>query len=124
MIDFQVFHLKLFLILGLSWTLESVHFIIHDKLYPKFFGVYIFFRVVDSCNLLRGFFFFIIFVCNKNTWGKIKHFWYLQFWLLTWLLVFLVLCVYVIQSDNPEGWWWGCMFESVGHQLCETSHQL
>ena len=76
MIDFQWFHLKVFIILGLSWSMPSVHFIIHDELCQD---MVLLFRVIDnSCNLLRGFFFFIIFVCNKNTWGKIKQFCYLR----------------------------------------------
>ena len=79
MINFQWLHLKLFLILGHSWTLESVSFIIHEEFWPTFAGLDMFFSIIDSCSLLRGFFFFIIFVCNKNTWGKIKQFCYLVY---------------------------------------------
>ena len=79
MINFQFFHLKLFVILGLSWTMESVDFIIPEEFWPKFAWLCIFFGVIDSCNILRGFFFFIIFVCNKNTWTKIKQFCYLVY---------------------------------------------
>ena len=78
---FQLLHLKLFLILGLLWTMESVHFIIHTygELCDTFVGLDIFFRVIDCFNILRGFFFLIIFVCNKITLVKISQFWYVRY---------------------------------------------
>ena len=38
----------------------------------------IFFRIIDFCNILRGFFFFIIFVCKSSIWEKIRHYWFLK----------------------------------------------
>ena len=38
---------------------------------PKFLGI--FFRIIDSLNMLRGFFLFIIFICKKNVWTKIPR---------------------------------------------------
>ena len=75
--SFQVLYTKLFLILGILWIIESVHFIIHNHYGQpcqeySFIGV--FFRIIDSFNMLRGFFLFIIFILKKNVWKKIKSF--------------------------------------------------
>ena len=42
-------------------------------------AVDIFFRIIDFCNILRGFFFFIIFVCKRSIWEKVRHYWFLKF---------------------------------------------
>ena len=79
---FQVLYMKLFLILGILWTIETVHFFVHNHYNePCQTSMYIkiAFRVLDSCNILRGFFFLIIFVCKRNVWIKIQRFFFLKF---------------------------------------------
>ena len=74
--------MKLFLVLGILWTIETVHFFVHNHYNePCQTSKYIkiAFRVLDSCNMLRGFFFFIIFVCKRNVWIKIQRFFFLKF---------------------------------------------
>ena len=79
---FQILYMKLFLILGILWTIETVHFFVHNHYNePCQTNKYIkiAFRVLDSCNMLRGFFFFIIFVCKQNVRIKIQRFFLLKF---------------------------------------------
>ena len=70
---FQILYLKIFLILGVLWIIESIHYIIHNHYGApcvSFKSINFFFRIIDSCNMLRGFFLFIIFICKKNVWKK------------------------------------------------------
>ena len=74
---FQILYSKLFLILGILWTFSFLHYLIHGnhsntscEEYSSY--IEIFFRIIDSFNLLRGFFMFIIFVCKKNVLVKVK----------------------------------------------------
>ena len=77
----QFLYCRLFCVLGILWTIESVHFVIHNH-YGKPCSTYqslqVFFRIMDFCNVLRGFFFFIILVCKRSIWIQVKHFWFLK----------------------------------------------
>ena len=72
----QVLCCKLFFVLGILWSIESVHFFLH-----KHYGapcedlnfIKVVFRVIDCCNILRGFFFFLIFVCKRDVLMKIRR---------------------------------------------------
>jgi len=72
----QVLYTKMFLVLGLLWVFSMAHYILHGH-HPRGLCHYpsnleVFFRIVDSLNLLRGFFIFIIFVCKANVISKVK----------------------------------------------------
>ena len=71
---FQILYMKLFIVLGLLWSCESIHFIIHDDDINgcSSSSAEVFFRIIDCLNLLRGFFIFLIFVCKQNVWKKIQ----------------------------------------------------
>ena len=71
----KVLYTKLFLILGILWMFSTIHYILHSN-HPDGFCHYsnnleVFFRVIDSLNLLRGFFMFVIFVCKENVKKKV-----------------------------------------------------
>ena len=68
--------MKLFFVLGILWGCESIHAIIHNNETEKCPLSYmeIFFRAIDSLNLLRGFFLFLIFICKKTVWNKITRY--------------------------------------------------
>ena len=75
---FQILYGKLFFILGILWTFSFLHYLIHgnhSNTSCEDFSSYLemFFRVIDSLNLLRGFLMFLIFVCKKTVWGKVKR---------------------------------------------------
>ena len=72
----QVLYTKLFLILGILWMFSTIHYILHSN-HPEGLCHYsnnleVFFRVIDSLNLLRGFFMFVIFVCKENVKNKVR----------------------------------------------------
>ena len=81
-IFFQVFFAKVFLILGLPWVCESIHYFLFSKATQNVANVNptsckndaleIAFRVVSGFNLLRGFFLLLIFGCKKVMWQRIK----------------------------------------------------
>ena len=61
----------MFLVLGLLWSFDGVHAVInHDTTF-----LYFFFKGMEVLNLLRGFFMFIIFVCKRSVWVKVKTWW-------------------------------------------------
>jgi len=71
-----VLYTKLFLILGILWMFSTIHYILHSN-HPEGLCHYsnnleVFFRVIDSLNLLRGFFMFVIFVCKENVKNKVR----------------------------------------------------
>merc|ERR1712080_259414 len=72
-----VLYTKLFLILGILWMASTIHYILHGshRMGACYYNyqLEIFFRFIDSLNLLRGFFMFIIFVCKKNVINNIKR---------------------------------------------------
>ena len=66
--------MKLLVVLGLLWILEGIralvtYFATHRE--EGAFSFY-FFKIVDTLNLLRGVFIFIIFVCKGKVWESIK----------------------------------------------------
>ena len=73
---FQVLYVKLFSIPGILWTFSFLHYIVHGNHnsscedYSSYLEI--FFRLIDSINILRGFFIFLIFVCKKTVWVKVK----------------------------------------------------
>ena len=53
-LSFQVLYTKLFLVLGILWIIESVHFIIHNHYgqpCQKYSFIGVFFRIIDSFNM-------------------------------------------------------------------------
>ena len=69
----QVLYTKLFFVLGLLWSFEGIHAVlIRDG--PDFENPFLhyFFLTVDILNLLRGVFMFLIFVCKKTVWLKMR----------------------------------------------------
>ena len=63
--------MKLLVVLGLLWILEGIralvtYFAIHRDEEGAF--SFYFFKIVDTLNLLRGVFIFIIFVCKRKVW--------------------------------------------------------
>ena len=72
----KVLYTKLFLILGILWMFSTIHYIVHsnhpDGLCGYSNNLEVFFRVIDSLNLLRGFFMFLIFVCKENVKNKVR----------------------------------------------------
>ena len=82
---FQVLFAKLFLILGLPWLLESIHFLVFTNFSAetqiatafkssscKNDAAEIVFRVGSGYNLLRGGFLLLIFGCKKAVWYGIR----------------------------------------------------
>ena len=73
-ISVQILYGKLFFILGILWTFSFLHYLIHGdhsnscEDYNTFLEI--FFRIIDSLNILRGFFLFLIFVCKKSVLKK------------------------------------------------------
>jgi len=73
--DQLALYVRLLVVLGLLWVLEGTHALITyfdtngDE--EGAFSFY-FFKIVDTLNLLRGVFIFIIFVCKGKVWESIK----------------------------------------------------
>ena len=74
---FQILYTKLFFVLGLLWIFEVLSGVLMQAnitfKYGSFF--YIFFKITDALNLLRGFFLLLIFVCKRSVWRKIEAEW-------------------------------------------------
>ena len=73
----QALYLKLLVVLGLLWVLEGTHALItyfdpHGDEEGTF--SFYFFKIVDTLNLLRGVFIFIIFVCKRKVWESINSY--------------------------------------------------
>ena len=67
--------MRMSLILGVSWILESVHHFLHpthENSDVCTSATEIFFRLVDVFNLSRGVCIFIIFVCKRTVLEKLK----------------------------------------------------
>ena len=62
------------MMLGTLWLPTFLHYIFHGdhSEVPKNTIIEIMFRIVDSLNILRGFFMFIILVCKKNVLRKLR----------------------------------------------------
>ena len=82
----QVLFVKLFLVFGVSWLTESIHYFLiitkETKIVQEFDSNMqeqckndveeLFFRVGSAYNLLRGVFLFVIFGCKKVVWRQFK----------------------------------------------------
>ena len=67
--------MKLFFVLGILWGCEGIHAIIHnEKENCQSSSLDVFFRAIDSLNILRGFFIFLIFICKRTVWTKITRY--------------------------------------------------
>ena len=66
--------MKLFFVLGILWGSEGIHAIIHKKEDCQNSPLDVFFRAIDSLNILRGFFIFLIFICKRTVWTKITRY--------------------------------------------------
>ena len=67
--------MKLFFVLGILWGSEGIHAIIHnEKENCQNSPLDVFFRAIDSLNILRGFFIFLIFICKRTVWTKITRY--------------------------------------------------
>ncbi|XP_023334178.1 uncharacterized protein LOC111705760 isoform X2 [Eurytemora carolleeae] len=66
---------KMFIVLGVLWILECIHFFNHSNNCEKHgdMAAEIFFRIFDVLNQLRGVFIFLIFVFKKTIWEEIKR---------------------------------------------------
>ena len=70
----QALYTKLFFVLGILWGSEGIHAIIHKKEDCQNSPWDVFFRAIDSLNILRGFFIFLIFICKRTVWTKITRY--------------------------------------------------
>ena len=75
----MVLYTKLFIVMGISWTFECVHHLVHsDHTHTQtrcYDYVELFFRLMGCLNLLRGSLIFFIFVCKDSILDKVlqKH---------------------------------------------------
>jgi len=77
----NVLYMRLVLVLGIPWSVESLHFLIHnhyEQPCERSTPVQAVLRFMDFCNMLRGFFMFLIFICKKSVWRKVKRYWFLR----------------------------------------------
>ena len=73
---FQILYTKPFFVLGLLWIFDAVHAVInHGADFEDTSFLYYFFKGMEVLNLLRGFFMFVIFVCKRSVWVKVKTWW-------------------------------------------------
>ena len=70
----QALYMKLFFVLGILWGCEGIHAIIHNGQDCQNSSLDFFFRAIDSLNILRGFFIFLIFICKRTVWTKITRY--------------------------------------------------
>ncbi|CAB4061742.1 MTH [Lepeophtheirus salmonis] len=64
---------KLFLIMGLTWISECIHVEIHEDhqdLEDCNFYLEVFLRIIGGLNVLRGFGFFVIFICKRSIYNS------------------------------------------------------
>ena len=64
--------MRLFIVMGISWIFEILHFLIHDnhkdgaELEKHQLVVEIAMKMIGSLNLSRGIFLFFIFLCKRR----------------------------------------------------------
>ena len=69
---FQTLCMRLFIVMGISWIFEIVHFLIHDnhkdggELGEHQLLIEIILKIIGSLNLSRGIFLFLIFLCKRR----------------------------------------------------------
>ena len=69
---FQAVYTKLCLALGIPWIFESIqHFANVDSL-PCGSSTKIFFKITELLYFTRGIFIFIIFICKRSVWHRLK----------------------------------------------------
>ena len=72
-----VLYTKLFIVMGISWTFECLHHLVHsDHTHTQtrcYDYVELFFRLMGCLNLLRGSLIFFIFVCKDSILDKVLH---------------------------------------------------
>ena len=73
-IPFQALYVKIFLVVGVSWLSESFHKLSHKTVLDHQSNIETIFAIFDALNLLRGFFFFLIFICKKNVYTKMRNY--------------------------------------------------
>ena len=66
---------KIFLALGIPWIFESLHFLTHPHIENNecFSATEIFFKITECLYFTRGIFIFIIFICKKTVWSRLKR---------------------------------------------------
>ena len=66
---------KMFLVLGIPWVFEGIHFFSHQRYqhgcHPGGFAE-TFFRIISVFNFSRGIFLFLIFVCKRTVWKELQ----------------------------------------------------
>ena len=70
----QFLYGKLFMVMGLLWFFDSLHFLLHgdhSQIEDCMTPVELAFRVLGCFNISRGFFIFLIFVCKRSTISKV-----------------------------------------------------
>jgi len=65
---------KLFLVLGVLWILECVHIFVEDSLQKHNANYVVIFGFFDALKLLRGLFFFMIFIFKKSVVKKMRNY--------------------------------------------------
>ena len=72
-----VLYSKLFIVMGISWSFECVHHLVHsDHTHTQtrcYDYLELFFRLMGCLNLLRGSLIFFIFVCKDSILDKVLH---------------------------------------------------
>lgn len=69
-----IFFLKLFIVLGILWICDCLHRFIHKDKEDHDVSAEYFFQAIDVLILLRGFFFFVIFIMKKSVLIKLKRY--------------------------------------------------
>ena len=65
---------KICLALGIPWIFESLHYLTHPHIENNecFSATEIFFKISECLYFTRGIFIFIIFICKKTVWLRLK----------------------------------------------------
>ena len=65
---------KICLALGIPWIFESLHYLTHPHIENNecFSATEIFFKITECLYFTRGIFIFIIFICKKTVWLRLK----------------------------------------------------
>lgn len=65
---------KIFLALGIPWIFESLHYLTHPHIENNecFSATEIFYKITECLYFTRGVFIFIIFICKRTVWSRLK----------------------------------------------------
>ena len=69
----QALCLRLFVVMGISWIFEIIHFVLHDNHPDSQIALEIVMKVIGSLNLSRGIFLFFIFLCKRRIVLRVTH---------------------------------------------------